>query len=134
MYFIDTNVFIEVLLRQEHHEECEGLLRKIDSGAIDCFCSHFSVHSVCAFLHKRKMVSEARAFLDYLLSLKNLVVLNTSLEDDLEILKVQENTGLDFDDSLQYYLSQQAGCQKIITFDSDFEKAGIATLKPRNVQ
>ncbi len=74
-----------------------------------------------------------REFLEYIVSLENLSVVSTSIEDELEILSVMKETGLDFDDSMQYYVSAQKGCKGIVTFDRDFEKAGIATLRPEEV-
>ncbi len=134
MFLIDTNIFIEVLAGQGRAQECRALLGRIESGGLDCACSHFAIHSACLFLERHNIPSGIRQFLEYLLSLENLVVLNTSLEDDLEIRALGEQTGLDFDDSLQCYVARQIGCEAIITLDADFRKAGIATLAPRDVK
>lgn len=132
MYFIDTNIFLELILNQSQAGPCRELFKKIENG-LDCACSHFSIYSICINLERKKMGRQARVFLEYLLSLENLRITNLSVEDDLQILETAKNTGLDFDDSLQYVVSQQAGCEKIITFDTDYEKAGIATLRPSEV-
>ncbi len=133
MYLIDSNIFIEVLCARDNAQECRVLFEKIDSGRIDCICTHFSVHSVCILLEREGMIGKMHQFLEYLLSLDHLVVIGTSLEDELAILSVMNETGLDFDDSMQYFVSRKVGCDKIITFDSDYKKAGIETARPADV-
>lgn len=134
MFLIDANIFIETLVGEKSAEECRALFRQFDSGKLNGICTHFTVHTVCIFLEKHGMPEKMNEFLKYVMSAENLLVVSTSIEDELKILSVMAETGLDFDDSMQYYVSVARGCKGIVTFDRDFEKAGIATLRPRDVR
>ncbi|MDO8634274.1 MAG: PIN domain-containing protein [archaeon] len=129
MYFIDTNIFFEWLLGREKAKECEQLLEALEKSKMPAFCSHFSVHSVCIYFSKNKM-PVAKKFVKYVKAFQALQTINTSLEDDFEILEAMTKFGLDFDDALQYYMAKQIGCTEIITFDKDFKKTDLKPITP----
>ena len=133
MYFIDTNIFLELLLNQKRAEECEKLFDLLQKENIHAVASHFSIYSICIYSVKTGNSKKTGKFLEYVLSLKNLDVINTTLTDDMEILKFAEKMPLDFDDSLQYYLATEAGCDAIITFDKDFKKTKMKLFTPKEV-
>lgn len=72
----------------------------------------------------------AKKFVKYVKAFQVLQTINTSLEDDFEILEAMTKFELDFDDALQYYMAKQIGCTEIITFDKDFKKTDLKPITP----
>ena len=133
MLFIDTNVFLEWLLGRKESKECEKIFRQIEEEKIEAVCSVFSVYSICIYLSDAGKTGAAKKLLMFMLSLENLHIRGTSLEDNLKVLDLAGQKKLDFDDALQYYTAKETGCESIVTLDSDFRKAGIKTLTPSEV-
>ncbi len=131
MYLIDTNIIMEVLLGRKNMEECKKLFDAVQGKKIEAVCSHFSVHSICVFAAEKGSPEKCVELLRYLLALENLVVMNTTMEDDIKILALAYETDLDFDDALQLYIAKETGCDAIITFDRDFKGKSIRALTPK---
>jgi predicted nucleic acid-binding protein len=51
MYLLDTNIFLEILLKQEKSEECKNFLK---SNVNNIFISDFSLHSIGVILFRYK--------------------------------------------------------------------------------
>lgn len=133
MYFIDTNIFLEWLLGRKNAAECEKLFEAVETGEIEAACSHFSIHSICIYLAGNNKIKEAEKFLKFILAAEKMQVINTTISDDLKAIKSMEKTGLDFDDTIQYYIATETNCESIITFDKDFKRAGIGTFTPKEI-
>jgi len=133
MFFIDTNVFFEWILGRKNAKDCERLLNLAVDAKLFLVCSHFSIHSICIILTKDNKINDVKKFLDFIYKTPYINVVNLTVEDDKEILEIIENTGLDFDDALQYYCARQMQCEAIITFDKDFKKTKIRALTPADV-
>ena len=44
-----------------------------------------------------------------------------------------EKIGLDFDDTLQYYVAKKLGVDALVSFDKHFDKVDIRRLEPRDL-
>src|SRR3989344_2141271 len=130
MFFIDTNIYLEWLLGRSKSKDCEKLLKLIEDNEFTAVSSRFSFYSIAIYLTRNKKNEELKKFLEYIFSLEKLLIVNTSVEDDLEIIKLMEETKLDFDDSLQYYIAKQLKCKALITFDKDFNKTDMRIFTP----
>jgi predicted nucleic acid-binding protein len=62
MYLLDTNIWLELLLGQEHSEDVGKFLSEIDSDQL--FITDFSFHSVCLILTQLKRPESAIDFAD----------------------------------------------------------------------
>ena len=131
MYFIDTNVFLEYFLDRQYAEQCEKIFNAIKAKKISAVCSYFSMQSICICAVGMKKQRQFQRFLDYISGLDNLSVIYTNVSDSKQILKTTEETSLDYDDALQYYIAEKAGCEAIITLDQDFKKTKINSLHPK---
>src|SRR3989338_11585854 len=103
MYLIDTNIFLEILLEQEKSRECESLLSKIPDGKILFYVGSFTIHSIEVIMTRNKKLNELTEFLMDIIKSK-IVRLETSITEDLSVLKVMKEIKLDFDDAMQCYL------------------------------
>lgn len=120
MHLIDTNIFLELLLSQEKKEIAGNILTRLWKGEFDAVISGFSLHSIEFILSVKKKNEALKEFIQALHDFPNISIYHTTLEEDLEIIEIMEQTHLDFDDANQYYIAKKFGAE-IITFDSDFQ-------------
>ena len=65
MYLLDTNIFLEILLKQEKSEECKNFLKtNIDS----IFISDFALHSIGVILFRYNKHKTYQDFIKDILS------------------------------------------------------------------
>jgi predicted nucleic acid-binding protein len=119
MYLIDTNIFLEMLLNQQKKEMARTIFTKLEKGEIDAVISGFSLHSIEFILSIKKKNDVLREFLQALNDFPNISLYHTSIEEDLDIVGIMEQTNLDFDDANQYYVAKKFNAE-ILTFDKDF--------------
>ena len=114
-------------------KECENIFTAIEEKKVSAKCSYFSIHSICIFAAYSGKQKETIKFLEYLSNLENLSVEVTTILDDKKILFITEQTGLDFDDALQYHIAKETQCKAIITLDEDFKKTKIKAQHPKEL-
>ncbi len=115
MNLIDTNIFLEILLKQEKSEACKSFLSK-NIGAINI--SDFTLHSIGVILFRQNEEQTYLKFISDTLPKTNLLSLPKDKYD--EIVNIKREYGLDFDDSYQYSICKYYDL-KFITMDTDFE-------------
>jgi predicted nucleic acid-binding protein len=120
MHLIDTNIFLELLLNQEKKEIAKNILTRLEKGEIEAVISGFALHSIEFILCIKKKNDALKEFLQALRDFPNISVYHTTLEEDLEIIDIMEQTNFDFDDANQYYIAKKFEAE-IITFDNDFK-------------
>ena len=129
MLLVDTNIFLELFLGQERAEECQKFLEKISSGELEAVITGFTVHAVEAVLNDSELI------LLFLRNLQNSIGLNvyeTSLEDEMAVSMLMGEIGLDFDDTLQYYVARKLGVEAIVSFDRHFDQVDVKRKEPAN--
>ncbi len=117
MYLIDTNIFFEILLKQDKSELCKSFLEK-NIGAINI--SDFTLHSIGIILFKQNEELLFLRFISDTLPKANLLTLPKDKYE--EIIKIKNEFKLDFDDSYQYNICKHFNL-KFVTMDQDFKKA-----------
>lgn len=123
MYLVDTNIFLEILLKQEKSELCKSFLEK-NIGAINI--SDFTLHSIGVILFKQNEDQIFLKFISDTLPKANLLTLPKDKYE--EIIKVKNEFNLDFDDSYQYNICKHFDL-KFITMDQDFKKTREIEIK-----
>lgn len=115
MYLVDTNIFLEILLKQAKSQKCKYFLDK-HLGGLNI--TDFSLHLIGVILLKQ---NEDDVFLKFLNDTAPKVKL-TSLpkEQYKEILTNRKKEKLDFDDAYQYTVCKHYGL-KLATMDQDFK-------------
>jgi len=129
MILIDTNIFLELFLGQERARECEEFLSKVSKGDIEAVVTIFTIHACEAVLNDSKSILVLLRNLHYSLGL---TVYNTSMDDEIATAMMMDKTGLDFDDSLQYYVARKLGAEAIVSYDIHFDKIDIARQEPHD--
>ncbi|MBI2666551.1 type II toxin-antitoxin system VapC family toxin [Candidatus Woesearchaeota archaeon] len=135
MYELDTNIFLEVLLQQEHTEICSKLLTKIRTGEITAMLLDFSVDGIVIILERyHKTPEEIRRFLLSLLGYSGLRIYPARMTDKIRATMKMTRYKLDFDDSLVLQCAISNGCTALISLDRDFSKVKEFTcLTPTEV-
>ena len=130
MILLDTNFFLELLLNQKRADECENLLDLISKGKMEATITHFAVHAVEAAL---KDADSLAIFLRNLEHSVGLSVYETNLSEEMAAALISQKIGLDFDDTLQYYVAKKLGVDAIVSFDEHFNKLDIRRVEPRDL-
>ena len=116
MYLIDTNIFLEILLKQDKSESCKLFLKE---NVNFLHVSDFTLHSIGVILFKQNEEDLFLTFIADILPKVRLISLPKSKYQ--EVLKNKKHFGLDFDDSYQYSVCAHFGL-KLTTMDQDFKK------------
>lgn len=116
MFLVDTNIFLEILLKQDKKEDCKKFL---DDNIGNLHITDFSLHSVGVILFRHGKEDIFQKFVeDFILTTELL-----SLPIDLYkwIASVRKKFNLDFDDAYQYSIAKYYDL-KLVTMDKDFER------------
>lgn len=116
MILADTNIFLEILLDQNGKEKCKKFLSKNLGNIV---ISDFSLHSIGVILFKKGYQHLFNQFINDIFPKIQFVTLTAKYYGNIAI--VAKATGLDFDDSYQFCLSNENGFE-IATMDKDFTK------------
>ena len=126
MYLIDTNIFLEVLLKQERSERCKVFLYKILTGELEAIVSDFSIYSIVIRMeHENRGTEQIKKFLSSLESYKGLRIHSLSLHEKICATDLMKEYSLDFDDALQLQAALSNNIKEIISFDDDFDSIQI---------
>ncbi|TDI84485.1 MAG: PIN domain-containing protein [Caldithrix sp.] len=116
MYLVDTNIFLEILLKQDKSKDCKDFL---DKNMDQINITDFSLHSIGVILFRQKEDELFSKFLDDTLPKVHLTALP---KDQYQLLTAnRQKLKLDFDDSYQYSVCKHYGF-KLVTMDQDFKK------------
>jgi len=127
---LDTNVFLEILLRQENAGAAMSLLEKGEEHEL--FLTDYALHSVGVVLFRRKLHGVFADFVKDVLLGAGLRVVALGPEDLHRVSEVAGRFGLDFDDAYQYAAARRDGLT-LVSFDSDFDRTDLARKVPGEI-
>lgn len=127
---IDTSIFLELILDQERSKESKSLLDAIADGEIEAVVSHFALRAIESTIRSAEKLSE---FLKDVENSKGLKIYDTSLSDEQNISTLSEKIGLDFNDSVQFYVAKLTSSSSIVSFDKHFDGSGIPRREPSEI-
>ena len=123
--FIDTNIFLDLILKREKFKEALILFNAIEKKIFDAYILDITILNIDYIA--KKQVKDIRAFL--MLVNDNFTVLGSSNEQIGIALQLKNN---DLEDNLQYTLAKEYNCEVIITNDKTFYAKGIEKLSSQN--
>lgn len=121
MYLVDTNIFLEILLKQEKSGKAKEFLASVNTEQI--FISDFSLYSIGIILNKLNRMNSFELFLKGII-IDVIPILSLNSEDLLNINTITKDYKLDFDDAYQYLIAKKNNLG-IITFDKDFSRSDL---------
>jgi hypothetical protein len=127
MYLVDTNIWLEIILKQEKFESAISFLSKIDNSLL--FISEFSLYSIGVILSKFKKFDLLKEFFLDVIEENNIEVLRINPSQIDQIIEYEKDYNIDFDDAYQC-LAAELYNLTIISFDEDFKKTNISWNKP----
>jgi predicted nucleic acid-binding protein len=116
IYLVDTNLFLEILLRQSKRETCKDFLQQ---NAGKFYISDFSFHSIGVILLKHGKSVIFKKFIEDLLP--SIEIISLSISNYHILTSIHEERQLDFDDAYQFAVARTNHLQ-IVTLDRDFMK------------
>lgn len=135
-YFLDTNIFLRVLIRENEKmsDECSLLLEKVRSNTIQVYTSYLNIAEVAWTLesfykYPRKKIAEALEGISNLNSLKLTNAFNLPLAISLY---GEKNIKL-IDCMMASLKGVQNGEVIIVSYDKDFDKLGVKRSEPTNI-
>ena len=126
MYLIDTNIFLEILLKQQKQSIAFSFLDSVNSKEL--FISDLSIFSIGIILFNLK---EHNLFTSFENDIKSNGTSILSLIDS-DLTKLREialKYNIDFDDSYQYLITKKYNLN-MVSFDKDFDKTDIKRIEP----
>ncbi|HID17405.1 TPA: PIN domain-containing protein [Candidatus Bathyarchaeota archaeon] len=122
---LDSNVFLEVELAEQHAEACKCLLRKVRDGAIKSTITDFHVDSIIVIMENYgKGWKDIALFLASLLRYKGLTIYPVGLGGRIKATSIMKDYGLDFDDALAVQALKDISTDTIVSYDDDFDSVG----------
>ncbi len=129
MYLVDTNIFLEALLRQERTTEVQSFLQSVDLDTI--FITDFSVYSIGIALFRLKNLTLFTRFVEDMI-VDGIRILSLTLEDLKTLNQPIQKFNLDFDDAYQYTAAVRYNLQ-LISFDRDFDRTDRERKEPIDI-
>ncbi len=128
MYLVDTNLIVEVLLRQAKAEEVK---RFLDNAPPDqLFLTEFSLYSLGILLTRRNLHDIFLRAVEDLLFTGGMTLLRLTPADMADIARRCKQFGLDFDDAYQYVTAEKHRLI-IVSFDADFDRTDKGRKTPQ---
>lgn len=116
MFLVDTNVFLEILLKQDKIEDCKNFL---NNNIGNLKITDFSLHSIGVILFRHGKEDIFQKFVEDVMP--NIQLLSLPIELYIEVVSVNKSLNLDFDDAYQYSMAKYHEL-KVVTMDRDFER------------
>ena len=116
MFLADTNIFLEILLKQDKREDCKKFL---DDNVGNIHITDFSLHSIGVILFKYDRQNIFQKFVEDVMP--NTKFLSLPVKLYREVVNARKSLNLDFDDAYQYSIAKHYSL-KVVTMDRDFEE------------
>jgi hypothetical protein len=130
MFLLDTNIWLELLLKQERAGEVQKLLQT--HAAPDFAMTEFSLYSIGVILTRLKKDELFADFLNDTVEDLSVLVIRLDMAGLSEALAVRRKFQLYFDDAYQYAAAAQYGLT-LLSFDRDFDRTERGRQTPADV-
>jgi len=120
--FIDTNIFLDLILKREFYKESLIIFNAIEKDIFEGIILDITLLNIDYIA--KKQVKDIREFLVAVNSLFKVVGAdNTMIKKSLEIIN------LDLEDNLQYVCAEKLDCACIVSNDKNFHSINIPVLR-----
>jgi predicted nucleic acid-binding protein len=130
MYLVDTNVWLERLLDQEHSVEVGQFLSRIPAEQLSI--SDFSLHSIGIILCRLDRCAAWLKLVDDLFVNGRVSLVSVQPEAMRRLVEVTDQFNLDFDDAYQYVVAELAAAE-MVSFDGDFDRTDRGRRTPTDI-
>ncbi|OIN89970.1 MAG: VapC toxin family PIN domain ribonuclease [Anaerolineae bacterium CG03_land_8_20_14_0_80_58_20] len=130
MYLLDTNIWLERLLDQEHSDEVSQFLNQISGDQL--FITDFSLHSIGVILARLKRTEALERFLDDAFNYGAVRLVHLLPQDLSQVVERISQYHLDFDDAYQYVAAEKYDLI-LVSLDKDFDNTRRKRKTPREI-
>ena len=130
MYLLDTNIFLEYILKRSRVQQVKDFFHRADLRALHV--TDFSLHTLGVIYLRERKFSEFLTFIDEDIITSGIRVLSLEPEKYSGIADAAGRFHLDFDDAYQYAAAEQNNLS-IISFDRDFDRTEKGRLEPQDL-
>ena len=130
VYLLDTNIFLELLLKQDESASVQALLSNKDPA--DLHISDLAFHSIGIILYQKHSAHLFSLFVQDLFGEGGITILGLGSEDMQRLMQVAAVFQLDFDDAYQYVVAEKFDLM-LVSFDTDFDRTDRNRIIPANI-
>jgi len=130
VYLLDTNIFLELLLKQDESASVQALLSNKDPA--DLHISDLAFHSIGIILYQKHSAHLFSLFVQDLFGEGGITILGLGSEDMQRLEQVAAAFQLDFDDAYQYVVAEKFDLM-LVSFDTDFDRTDRNRIIPANI-
>jgi len=122
--FLDTNIFIDILLdRQPFSSESAKVYKLCENAMLDGYVAPITINNIYYICRKAKQIGSIK---EYLLDIATFFTVSMMNSDSIK--KANSFKISDYEDALQYAMALQNGCEYLVTRNvKDFKH--MTTLK-----
>jgi predicted nucleic acid-binding protein len=122
---LDSNIFLELELGEEHAGACRQLLERIRDGKMKGYITDFHVDSIVLVMESYgKGWKDLLTFLVSLLKYKGLRICRLDHGDRMAAVQFMRDFGLGFDDALAVQALRKLSLETIVSYDHHFDAVG----------
>ncbi len=111
--FVDTNIFLDLILKREHYKEALLILNAIEKKHFEAFILDITILNIDYIA--KKQTKDIRDFLRAINTLFNIIG-----GSNLSVRKALDLDNMDLEDNLQYISAKESKCNLIVTNDRKF--------------
>ncbi|MBS7617435.1 type II toxin-antitoxin system VapC family toxin [Candidatus Bathyarchaeota archaeon] len=132
---IDSNVFLEVELAEQHAEACKRFLERVRDGYIKSAITDFHVDSILVVMENYgKGWRELATFLVSLIRYKGLRIYTMSLSGRIKATYIMRDYGLEFDDAVAVQALKELSSGTIVSYDDHFDSVDwVKRVRPEDL-
>lgn len=130
MYLLDTNIFLEYILRRSRFEEVKDFFHRANLSTLHI--SDFSLHTIGVIYLREHKSREYLVFVDEDIIASGIRVISVAPDNFSKITGAADRFHLDFDDAYQYAVAEQNRLS-IVSFDKDFDRAEKGRVEPKDL-
>lgn len=122
--FIDTNIFLDLILKRDSYKEALWILNSIERKLFDGVILDITILNIDYIA--KKQTKNIRAFLE---SINDLFFITGANNKNMKKALILDNT--DLEDNLQYVVAKESKCSIIISNDKNFIKQDIKVVSSK---
>lgn len=130
MYLLDTNIFLEYILRRSQVQQVKDFFARADLATLHV--TDFSLHTLGVIYLRERKSQEFLTFINEDIIASGIRVLSLEPQYFFRITDAAGRFHLDFDDAYQYAVAEQHNLS-IVSFDRDFDRTEKGRLQPQDL-
>jgi len=130
MFLLDTNIFLEYILKRSRVQEVKDFFHSADLSTLHM--SDFSLHTLGVIYLREHKISEFLTFVNDDIIASGIHVISLAPEDFKKIADAARDFHLDFDDAYQYAVAERHGLL-LVSFDRDFDQTKKGRVEPKDL-